>query len=221
MRLTRFSAMRRRPRFHGLRSLIVFAILLIVAVSSARAERRYTLSQDGNVEILSVGLFGVQDLTHRFNLYGNGRLLGRDQGVTGNVLSDSAVEVWLSPEEVRAIVDIVVDGGLIEFGPDVSRHRWEQLYDKPEDGEPEVIIASSSIAGLELRVSLESYDGPRRKELQPFAHTVAIREPRYTAKQYRERRQAGHIPNNEPATYFEAEALVHLFDHLEGLVYGR
>jgi hypothetical protein len=200
----------------------VIGILLMVRGSAAGTERQYTLSKDANVEILSIQEFGVPDLTHRFTIYGDGRLVGRDLGVYGNsAVPENAVEIWLSSDETKAILDTLVGSGLIEFGPDVAKRRREIISGMQQEGEPETIAVSGDTAGISLRVSLASYESPQRTEVRPFVHIARIFNPRYLASQYRERGVAGQIPESEPQTFVEAEALSSVYESLRRLVYSR
>lgn len=217
----RLTAMTHRFPHPGLLWLSLIALLLVVGRSTAGAEQQYTASKDANVEILSIQEFGVPDLTHRFTIYGDGRLVGRDLGVYGNTtVPENAVEVWLSSDEVRVILDTLVGGGLIEFRADVAKRRREIISGKQVEGEPETIAVSGDTAGISLRVSLASYESAQRSEVRPFVHVTRIGNPQFAAKQYRERTEGDQVPASEPETFIEAEALSSVYEYLERLVYG-
>jgi hypothetical protein len=197
------------------------ATLLVVGGPAAGAGRHYSFSSNSNVEIMSIQQFGVPDLTHGFTIYGDGRLIGRDIGVYGHAVPENPIELWLSTDDVKAILDTLVDSGLIEFGHDVAKRRREIIHGRGGTDEPEAVAVSGDTAGLSVRVSLASYEGLQRTETVPFVHVASIGNPRFSASQYREKAEAGQISGADPDTFLEAEALSYVYEYLESLVYER
>jgi hypothetical protein len=198
------------PTRAGLSTIVaVLFVLLVVGGSTADAQRRYTLSQDADDEILSIGWVSSMNPTRRFSLYGDGRLVGRIKGfLETDPDAEDPVELWLSREEVTAIADIVVGAGLVEFEPG---DQYKRL------GFP----LTTDTDALWLRISLKSYEGPRRKEVRSFVHSTGVDSPEDEIERYHKAKKAGRIAESEPDTFVEAEALLRLYEDLDQLVYGK
>ena len=136
---------------------------------------------------------------HRFRLYGDGRLVVTNWGGRPGVDDvGEPVEMWLSREEIKAVVDTVVNAGVLD--PSGSRTALPEEF-------------TTEVGALWLRVSFASFRSPRRTEDTPFVYSNAINAPSWRAHRYREAKASGRIPESEPDTFVEAEVPLQLYNH--------
>jgi hypothetical protein len=193
-----------------------WSLLLVVALPVAaepaapvQTSYTYTLSEDPDSEILSIGWVGIPYGTRRFILYGDGRLVGNTSRSSPPEQVKESIQRFLTRVEVREVVDIVVDAGLVDFEPGEMR---ERLGPRPMVTDTET---------LWLRVSLASYASPKRKEVNAFTHSTGIDSPKEEVVRYSEAKRLGRIAESEPETFVEAQSLLRLYERLDQLVYGN
>ena len=190
-------------------ALVVTAGLLALSALAPAADRTYTVSDSPDDEVLSIrwSCGDTPEPTLNYALYGDGRLVRSLKGChpsSRNVGPD--LERRVTSEEVEAIVDAIVEAGLVEFEESDLRKRL-----KPSTSLGEVVDGSS----LSLRISLRSYSSVERKEAEPFVYATSVYAPEYYIGQYQDARKAGGLARGAPETFVEAEALLRLYNQLE------
>jgi hypothetical protein len=121
--------------------------------------------------------------------------------------AETPLERQLTAKEFASLMDIVIDGGLVEFDPDDLEKRFKSSAPPSAD----IIDAST----LLVSISLASYESEKRSRVEPFTHYVAIYAPEHQIARYRAAGRAGAIVARQPASFVEAEALLRLFMHVE------